>query len=173
MGVRAIVAEDLGIIDDSVRDLLKKTGYPGMKVFEFAFDGNPDNEYLPSKYDENCVAYTGTHDNDTLRSFIENMEKQERKAFETVLEDECLLAETPYLTETIEEECKSIIALLMSSKANVVIIPMHDILCMGEEARLNAPSTVSNKNWTFRFVEKDFGKRKAAWLKTLVEEFDR
>ena len=170
---RAIVAEDLGVIDDGVRDLLKATGYPGMKVFEFAFDGNPENEYLPSKYNENCVAYTGTHDNDTLRSFIESMETSERKDFEKTLEEECLTAETPYVTETIEDECKSIIALLMSSKANIVIIPMHDVLCMGEEARLNAPSTVSNKNWTFRFIESDFGKRKAAWLKSLTEEFDR
>ena len=173
LGECAIVAEDLGIIDDGVRDLLKATGYPGMKVFEFAFDGNLDNEYLPSKYDENCVAYTGTHDNDTLRSFIENMPKEERKAFESVLEDECLLADTPYLTETVEEECRSIITLLMSSKANTVIVPMHDILCMGEEARLNAPSTVSNKNWTFRFLEKDLKIRKAAWLKALAEEFER
>ena len=82
---RAIVAEDLGVIDDGVRDLLKATGYPGMKVFEFAFDGNPENEYLPSKYSENCVAYTGTHDNDTLRSFIESMEPPERKDFEKAL----------------------------------------------------------------------------------------
>ena len=170
---RAIIAEDLGVIDDGVRDLLKATGYPGMKVFEFAFDGNPENEYLPSQYDENCVAYTGTHDNDTLRCFIESMENLERKAFEKTLEEECLAAETPYLTETIEEECKSVIELLMSSKANVVIIPMHDVLCMGEEARLNAPATVSDKNWTFRFIEKDFSRRKAAWLKSLTEEYDR
>jgi len=170
---RAIIAEDLGVIDDGVRDLLKATGYPGMKVFEFAFDGNPENEYLPSQYDENCVAYTGTHDNNTLRSFMESMEKTERKAFEKTLEEECLASETPYLTETIEEECKSVIELLMASKANVVIIPMHDVLCMGEEARLNAPATVSDKNWTFRFIEKDFSKRKAAWLKSLTEEYDR
>ncbi len=169
----AIIAEDLGVIDDGVRDLLKATGYPGMKVFEFAFDGNPENEYLPSQYDENCVVYTGTHDNDTLRYFIESMEKPERKAFEKTLEEECLLAETPYLMETIEDECESVIELLMASKANIVIIPMHDVLCMGKEARLNAPATVSDKNWTFRFIEKDFSRRKAAWLKSLTEEYER
>ena len=169
----AIIAEDLGLIDDGVRALLKATGYPGMKVFVFAFDGNPDNEYLPSKYTENCVAYTGTHDNSPLRAFIENMDATERKAFETTLEEECLQAETPYVTETIEDECKSVIALLMASKANTVIVPMHDVLCMGEEARLNAPSTVSNRNWTFRFTVNDFGVRKAAWLKSLTEEWDR
>ena len=95
-----IVAEDLGVIDEGVRTLLATTGYPGMKVFEFAFNGDPENEYLPSNYEnENCVAYTGTHDNEPLRAFIEEMDKKERKAFEVVLEEECLQADVPYLTE--------------------------------------------------------------------------
>ena len=169
----AIVAEDLGLIDDGVRKLLKQTGYPGRKVFEFAFDNNPENEYLPQFYNENCVAYTGTHDNDTLRSFIETMEKTERAAFEKSLENECLLADVPYICESIEEECESVVKLLLHSKANTVIIPMHDICCFGQEARLNAPSTVSGGNWTFRFIEKDFKNRKAVWLKAACEENGR
>ena len=169
-----IVAEDLGIIDDGVRELLKTTGYPGMKVFEFAFDGDPDNDYLPSNITEaNCVVYTGTHDNDTLRAFIEDKDKDERKKFETTLEKECLDADVAYVTETIEDECQSIIELLFSLPANMVISPMHDVLCFGEEARLNEPSTVSGKNWTFRFIEKDFKCRKAAWLKGLTETYKR
>jgi len=169
----AIVAEDLGIIDDGVRNLLKNTGYPGMRVFVFAFDGNPKNEYLPSELVENCIAYTGTHDNEPLRSFIENMDKTERKEFECALEKQCLQAEVAYLTETIEDECESIVRLLMSSKADTVIVPMHDVLCLGEEARINAPSTVSERNWTFRFTEKDFKRRKSAWLKSMTEEYRR
>ncbi|MBQ9728239.1 MAG: 4-alpha-glucanotransferase [Clostridia bacterium] len=168
-----IVAEDLGIIDDGVRALLNNTGFPGMKVFVFAFDHNPENEYLPTHYNENCVAYTGTHDNETLRYFIENMDADERKCFEKELEDQCLALETPYLTETMDAECESVIELLFASKANLIVIPMHDVLCMGEEARLNAPSTVSGANWTFRFILRDFKKRKAAWLKRLTEEYDR
>ncbi len=169
-----IVAEDLGVIDDGVRKLMKDTGYPGMKVFAFAFDGNPENEYLPSNIGEaNCVVYTGTHDNDTLRSFLENMDVKERKAFEKELEKQCLEADTPYLVETVEEECASIIELLFSTKAATVVVPMQDVLAMGEEARLNAPSTVSLQNWTFRFIEKDFGRRRAAWLKTLTERYQR
>ncbi len=169
-----IVAEDLGVIDDGVRELLKKTGYPGMKVFAFAFDGDSENDYLPSNItDGNCVVYTGTHDNDTLRSFIESKNKEERKAFEKVLEDECLAADVAYVTETIEDECQSVIELLFSLKANTVIIPMQDVLCMGTEGRLNAPATVSNLNWTFRFVERDFKYKKAAWLKALTEQYDR
>ena len=173
MGEVRIVAEDLGIIDEGVRALLKETGFPGMKIFVFAFDGNPENEYLPSNYNENCVAYTGTHDNDTLRSFIESMPSVERKDFEKLLEEECLNAEVPYITETVEDECRSIITLLFASKADTVLVPMHDILCFGEEARLNAPSTVSSQNWTFRFTGNDFGRRKAAWLKSLTEEYNR
>ena len=70
-------------------------------------------------------------------------------------------------------ECASIIELLFSTKADTVIVPMQDVLAFGEEARLNAPSTVSQQNWTFRFVEKDFGRRRAAWLKALTEAYNR
>jgi 4-alpha-glucanotransferase len=164
----------LGVIDDGVRALLQKTGYPGMKVFVFGFDGDPENDYLPSNITEsNCVAYTGTHDNEPLRTFLENMTEEERKEFEKVLEEECLKADVAYLTETIENECETMIELLMSTKADTVIVPMHDVLGFGEEARLNAPSTVSGKNWTFRFTEKDFKRKKAAWLKGLTETYKR
>ena len=168
------MAEDLGILDEGVYTLMKKTGYPGMKVFEFAFNGDPQNEYLPTNFvGGNSVAYTGTHDNETLRSFLENMDEGERKAFEKDFEEQCLALDVPYLTETVEDECRSIIELLFASKADRVIVPMHDVLCFGEEARLNAPSTVSNQNWTFRFVTGDFGRRKAAWLKELAERYNR
>ena len=170
---KGIIAEDLGTIDDGVRQLLKDTDYPNMKIFEFAFNGDPENEYLPTLYGKNCVAYTGTHDNQTLRLFIEEMDKKERKAFEETLEEQCLDMDVFYVTETIEDECKTIIELLFASKADTVIIPMHDICCFGEEARMNAPSTVSGKNWTFRFTEKDFKRRLAAWLKEKAEEYNR
>ncbi|MBQ2768873.1 MAG: 4-alpha-glucanotransferase [Clostridia bacterium] len=169
----SIVAEDLGTIDDGVRKLMEDTGFPGMKVFEFAFDGNPENEYLPIYYEKNCVAYTGTHDNDTLRSFLEEMPKMERKEFEKELEKQCLALDSPYVVETIEDECKSIMELLLASNADTVIFPMHDIAVFGEEARLNAPSTVSAQNWTFRFIERDFGQKKAAWLQSLTQLYKR
>ena len=169
----AIIAEDLGVIDDGVRKLLADTGYAGMKVFEFAFDGNPENEYLPVYYNENCVAYTGTHDNETLRGFIESMDVNTRKAFEKELEKQCLALDVPYITETIEDECESIIRLLICSKADTVIVPMHDILCFGDDARLNSPSTVSGQNWTFRFKEEDLRKRKATFLSEACKEYQR
>lgn len=169
----AIVAEDLGIIDDGVRALLKKTGYPGMKVFEFAFDGNPENDYLPSNFGRNCVVYTGTHDNEPLRAFIETMDAPTRKRFKKELEKQCLLFDVPCIVETIEDECKTIIQLLFASKANRVIVPMQDVLFMGVESRLNAPSTLSGDNWTFRFLESDFKRGKAAWLKEMAVEYNR
>ena len=169
----AIIAEDLGVIDDGVRKLLADTGYAGMKVFEFAFDDNPENEYLPVYYNKNSVAYTGTHDNQTLRGFIEGMDTKTRKAFEKELENQCLQLDVPYVTETIDDECESIIRLLIASQADTVILPMHDVLCMDDEARLNAPSTVSGQNWTFRFTDNDLKKRKAAFLKAVCEEYQR
>jgi len=170
----SIVAEDLGVLDEGVYALMKATGYPGMKVFEFAFNGDEENEYLPTNFENgNSVAYTGTHDNETLRSFLENMDEKDRKDFEKELEEQCLALDVPYLTETVEDECRSIVELLFASKADTVIVPMHDVLCLGEEARLNAPSTLGNQNWTFRFTLNDFGRRKAAWLKGLTESYNR
>ena len=164
----------MGILDEGVYTLMKTMGYPGMKVFEFAFNGDKENEYLPTNFvGGNSVAYTGTHDNETLRSFLENMDESARKAFEKDFEEQCLALDVPYLTETVQDECRSIIELLFASKADRVIVPMHDVLCFGEEARLNAPSTVSNQNWTFRFTMEDFGRRKAAWLKGLAENYGR
>ena len=101
------------------------------------------------------------------------MDAKARKYFTDELEDQCLQADVAYIRESIDDECESVIRLLMSSKADTVIVPMHDVLCFGEEARLNAPSTVSGKNWTFRFTLCDLKRRKAAWLKAMTEEYYR
>ena len=71
LGRLDIIAEDLGYITESVRELLKKTGFPGMKVLQFAFDSREESDYLPHNYDRNCVVYTGTHDNDTIKGWFE------------------------------------------------------------------------------------------------------
>ena len=91
--------------------------------------------------------------------------------FEVALEKECLDADVAYVTETIEDECQSIIELLFSLSANMVIIPMHDVLCFGEEARLNEPSTVSGKNWTFRFTENIFSSLAFSFFKSYLYIF--
>ena len=173
MEKKNIIAEDLGMIDDGVRDMLKKTGFPGMKVLMFAFDGNEENEHLPSQYKKNCVAYTGTHDNEPLADYLLSLSKEARDAFELSLEKECIEADVPYIVETLDDECQSIIELLFSTVANTVIVPMHDVLSLGEEARINAPSTVTGGNWTFRYTVQDFRRRKAAWLKNLCSHYGR
>lgn len=167
-----VIAEDLGMIDDSVRAMMKKTGYPGMKVMMFGFDSE-DSEHHPKNYRKNAVAYTGTHDNQTLRGYIGQMDARTKRDFDKRLEKACLAEDVPFITESVETECESIIELLFASKANLAVVPMQDVLCMGDEARMNAPSTVSGNNWTFRFVESDLRHRKAQWLKNLTKEYNR
>lgn len=166
-----IVAEDLGIIDDGVREMMKKTGYPGMKVMMFGFDAD-DSEHHPKNHIKNAVAYTGTHDNQTLRGYIEEMGEEARRNFDKRLEDAALSMDVPYITENMDTLCESIVEILFASKANLAIVPMQDILCMGEEARMNSPSTVGN-NWTFRFMESDLKNRKAVWLNRLAQTYHR
>lgn len=78
-GQEEVIAEDLGFLTPSVIRLVKKTGYPGMKILQFAFDAGSDSEYLPHNYDKNCVVYTGTHDNDTTVGFLQNMPEKDKK----------------------------------------------------------------------------------------------
>ena len=79
LGRKKVIAEDLGFLTPSVIRLVKKTGYPGMKILQFAFDAGNDSEYLPHNYDKNCVVYTGTHDNDTAVGFLQNMPEKDKK----------------------------------------------------------------------------------------------
>ena len=168
-----IVAEDLGVIDDGVRQMMRKTGYPGMKICEFAFDGNPDNEHKPSNYTTNFVAYTGTHDNEPLRSYIDNLTGKYEKAFKRDLKKECRLAGVAYRGKTSRLKCRTVIRLLYASKAFLIIVPMQDILCLGAETRMNFPSTVSPDNWSYRFVADDFTAKTSEWLKDLAKENER
>lgn len=134
-----IIAEDLGFITDDVRELLSKTGFPGMKMLPFAFFED-DNEYLPRMYNtENCVVYTSSHDSDCTYSWIRELEKEAAERF--------------------KRECKrnfdqsrncDVIELAFSSIANLAIVPIQDYLELSnEEGRINTPST-SEGNWTFR-----------------------
>ena len=76
LGDLPIIAEDLGFLTDSVKQLLKDSGYPGMKVLQFAFDSREDSDYLPHNYQPNCVVYTGTHDNDTLQGWYQAFKRR-------------------------------------------------------------------------------------------------
>ena len=132
-----IIAEDLGVITPDVRRLLKKTGYPGMKVLQFAF-GDENSDYLPKNIkSSNCIVYTGTHDNMTTPQWLEELSESELALFKKVCK--------PKKGENL---CDCLIRTAMNTKANTVIIPMADYLGLGAEGRINAPSTTGD-NWTW------------------------
>lgn len=142
LGNRAVIAEDLGFLTPSVLKLVKKTGYPGMKILQFAFDSREENDYLPYNYPKNCVVYTGTHDNDTVLGWIPAMSRKD------------LAFARKYLgVKRNSEICASLIRTALASVADTAIIPMQDYLELGGEARMNVPSTLGG-NWEWR-MEKD------------------
>ena len=143
LGEKPVIAEDLGYVTDTVRDLVRDSGFPGMKVLEFAFDSRDSgcaNDYLPHNYPENSVAYTGTHDNETLVGWWGSISKEEQKLTREYLCD----------TYTPEKELyKSLISLVMRSAAKLCVIPMQDYLGLDNRYRMNTPSTVGT-NWKWR-----------------------
>lgn len=145
LGDKEIIAEDLGYVTDSVRRMVAETGYPGMKVLEFAFDSRDSgcaSDYLPHNYPENCVAYTGTHDNETIAGWFESIKPEEQKLARDYLCDHY----TP-----VEELHLPFISLVMRSQARMCIIPLQDYLGLGNDCRINTPSTVG-ENWRWRLV---------------------
>ena len=143
LGKREIIAEDLGYMSETVRQLVRDSGFPGMKVLEFAFDSRDTgsaSDYLPHNYPVNSVAYTGTHDNETLASWYQTITSAERALVRDYLCD--------YATPEAQLY-KSMIALIFRSAAATCIIPMQDWLGLDNSARINKPSTVG-ENWRWR-----------------------
>ena len=140
LGDLPIIAEDLGFLTDSVRKLLKDSGFPGMKILQFAFDSREDSDYLPHHYGKNCVVYTGTHDNDTIQGWYESITEEDKEMALSYLNNRY----------TPEEEIHwDYICMAMRSVADTCIIPAQDYLGLGKEARINIPSTLGG-NWTWR-----------------------
>ncbi len=136
-----IIAEDLGIITQDVRDLMNRFGFPGMKILQFAFgDDMQNNPYLPHNYVQNCLVYTGTHDNNTTRGWFEYDAREEEK----VNVAGYLGKETS--SKTVHWD---LIRLAMSSAADVAILPVQDVLGLGKPARMNVPGTLKG-NWRWR-----------------------
>ena len=138
-GEKLILAEDLGIIDDDTRALLKYSGFPGMAVFQFGFDGNPLSPHLPHNYRENLVAYTGTHDNNTLLGFFLELDENTRA---DVLD---------YLGDP-KDGCTAAIRALLMSRAGTVIFPVQDLLGYGADTRVNVPGKAEG-NWRYRITK--------------------
>lgn len=146
-----IVAEDLGVIDEGVLRLMKNVGYPGMRVLEFAFDGKADNTNKPSNSPKNSVAYTGTHDNPPFAAYVRSLSESEKQRFVRDFRDECKKFGVDSAAVTPEEYCTDAVRLAFASPSYLCVAPLHDLLALGEEARINAPSTLSTKNWSFRY----------------------
>jgi 4-alpha-glucanotransferase len=134
-----IIAEDLGYLTTEVRELLRASGYPGMKILQFAFDSREPSDYMPHTFERHCVVYTGTHDNPTSLGWLK-----------TARFDDVLLAREYLGLRDIREGHWSFIRTALASVADLAVIPMQDYLGLGNNARMNTPSTTGGNNWRWR-----------------------
>ena len=142
-GDRMIIAEDLGDIPPAVQQLLDKSGLPGMRVFQFAFLGDPDTPHLPHNYPANCVAYTGTHDNNTLLGYVWEQDAEARRK---------MLEYCGYTDADWDKGYDAIFGTMMRSHAGLVIFPIQDLLRFGADTRMNTPGKAEG-NWGYRITE--------------------
>jgi 4-alpha-glucanotransferase len=141
LGKLPFIAEDLGYITPEVHQLRDRCGFPGMRVMQFAFgDNSPENPHRPSNFVRNCVAYTGTHDNDTTAGWFSSSTKQRQVERENALR---------YMESDGSDPVWDFIRMALASVADTVILPMQDLLGLGSEARMNTPGTIGN-NWRWR-----------------------
>lgn len=171
LGDLEIIAEDLGILDAGVHKLRARTGFPGMKILQFAFDGNEENPYLPKNIEENSVVYTGTHDNDTTLGFISEMTEEEFRQFKTKLRSALSDVGAVFPMVSREDAVLALDACALASKAKIAIIPVQDVLTLGTDARMNVPSTPSG-NWQFR-LESMPDRLHTAILKRNIDKYKR
>jgi 4-alpha-glucanotransferase len=136
-----IIAEDLGLITTDVVELRERYHLPGMKILQFGFS-SPDSPFLPHNYRADCVAYTGTHDNDTARGWFETAPKAERRLG------------LKYLHSSPRNFVWDLIRGVWGSVAVYAVAPMQDVLGLGTEARMNYPSRLGG-NWQWRMTERD------------------
>ena len=166
LGETSIIAEDLGYMTESVRQMVRDTGFPNMKVLEFAFDSRDSSgamEYLPFRYERNCVVYTGTHDNETLRGWIDSILPAERQQVCGYLD---------VRTDDPQEIVEKMVIAALSSVADYCIIPLQDYLGLDNRARINKPST-NGINWKWRADKKDLSAALASKLRRLTILYGR
>ena len=162
-GKKLIIAEDLGDITDDVIELLEYSGFPGMKVFQFGFLGEENSPHQPHNYPKNCIAYTGTHDNNTLLGYVWELDKATRN---TVFEY-CGGYE-----ENWNIGCEKIIRTVLQSHADTVIFPIQDIFVYGKDTRMNTPGT-NKDNWAYRITEEQLKKVDTEKFKKLNKLYSR
>jgi 4-alpha-glucanotransferase len=155
-----IIAEDLGDLNDGVREFLKETGLPGMSIMQFAFGGDAKNPYLIHNAKHNQVIYSGTHDNDTLAGWITNAKEHER--------GHALIYLGCQKGVFVEEALRA----LFASIPNLAIVPVQDLLGLGSEARFNTPGT-DRGNWDWRMSEAEFDRLNATRLRGTLALYGR
>ncbi|MDR2898977.1 MAG: 4-alpha-glucanotransferase, partial [Clostridiales bacterium] len=161
LGQLPVIAEDLGIITESVTKLRCRLKYPGMKILQFAFDSDSNNAYLPHNFkDSNCCVYTGTHDNDTTLGWFLSSDENVRDYVRR------------YLNISGEDIAWDFIRLANGSSADIMITPIQDILSLNGDFRMNTPGTSEN-NWLFRFKDGDLTSDMANGLKYFNSLFNR
>ena len=153
-----IIAEDLGGETKEVRDLIEATGFPNMKILQFAFDSDLSDPFLPQNFNENCVCYTGTHDNNTTLGWYKTLEPKKKLLYEKLIEN------NDYKSPVLK-----LISAGMKSKANAVIIPIQDYLELDETHRMNIPGT-ERGNWEWRFCQEDLNENLINTIRKLSEE---
>ena len=164
LGDFQVIAEDLGFLTDSVREMLRDSGFPGMKVLQFAFDSREDSDYMPHRYDRNCVVYTGTHDNETTYSWWKSLAKED---LDVVLR---YIGATRFTSR--KKLTWRLIELAQMSISNLCIIPMQDYLCLGSDARINTPSTIGT-NWLWRMKPDAFSDKLVARIYAMTKLYGR
>jgi len=164
LGTLPFIAEDLGYITPEVHELRDRWGFPGMRVLHFAFgDPAPDNPHKPYNFIQNCVAYTGTHDNDTTAGWFSADTSQRRGERESALK---------YMGSDGSDAVWDFIRLVLSSVADTAILPMQDLLELGSEARMNRPATTEN-NWRWRMRQGQLKPELAGRLRELSRIYGR
>lgn len=162
IGDANIIAEDLGVLTQPVRDLIQKLGYPGMKIIEFGLDCDPENDYLPHNYNtSNIVAYVGTHDNETLIGFLKNLPMAQQERIRDY-----------FAAATMKQLPDQIIRSLFACVADVVIVQTQDLLHLDNRSRTNLPSTVG-QNWRWRMTREQYQQIDTAYYKKLCTMYNR
>lgn len=160
---KMIIAEDLGEISEDVEKLVEDSGFPGMRVLQFGFLSYDDNVHLPHNYIKNCVAYTGTHDNNTLLGYLWELDADKKKY---------LLKYCGYENENWENGFDSIVRTLFASSADTVILPIQDLLKYGSDTRLNTPGTSEN-NWLYRITKDQLSGIDKNYYRDLIKLYKR
>lgn len=161
LGEKQVIAEDLGFLTPSVLRLVEDTGFPGMKVLHFAFNAAGDSEYLPHNYKKNCVVYTGTHDNDTTTSWYRCMNREDKEFTRNYLN-----------IRNARNMNWVLIRAALASVADTAVIPMQDYLGLGNEARINMPSTLGD-NWKWRMYAEEASEELAEKIRKMTRLYGR